>query len=183
MDNMGLHAIKSQKITIISNSTFYDKIMFFLDGVAVVPDCSGINCQVTLTNITAESSHIVMIAFDIKRGTENSLLNEKLVLEYYHNTDLDLYANGGAVRVEVPFNLVSTGNEPPSILNPVNGAPVVPDEKKESRRNVLFIALGVFAAVFLVISSIIICCLTRGCCCRKSAMHIPVGLLNEDQEV
>jgi hypothetical protein len=38
-----------------------------------------------------------MIVFDIKKGTENSLINEKLVLEYYHNSELDLYADGGAV--------------------------------------------------------------------------------------
>lgn len=71
--------------------------MLYLDGVAVVPDCSGIHCQATLTNIAAESSHLVMVAFDIKKGTENSLKYEKLVLEYYHNSELDLYSDGGAV--------------------------------------------------------------------------------------
>lgn len=122
MSNLGLDAIDEQKITIISNRTFYDKMTFFLDGqTVVVPVCSSINCQVTLTNITAESSHIIMITFDIKAGTENSLVNEKLVLEYYHNTDLDTYSDEGAVRVEVPFNLVSTSLEPPNIINPVDG--------------------------------------------------------------
>ena len=85
--------------------------------------------------------------------------------------------------MEVPFNLVSTGIEPPSILNPGNikGADA-PVEKNRSVRDALFIALGVFAATFLAIASIWLCCLTRRCCCHKG-VHIPVGLLNEDEEV
>ena len=123
-----------------------------------------------------------MVAFDIKKGTENSLINEKLVLEYYHNSELDLYSEGGAVQVVVPFNLVSSGS-PPSILNPGNikGNDVEPaKEPKKSYRDALFIALGAFAATFLVFAGIWLCCLSRRCC--RKGPSIPVGLLNENEE-
>lgn len=84
----------------------------------------------------------------------------------------------------VPFNLVSSGISPPSILNPRNieGDDVAAPAKqpKKSVRDALFIALGVFAATVLVFASIWLSrCLRRRCCRTKP--RVPVGLLNEDE--
>jgi hypothetical protein len=73
--------------------------------VSLHTECLSYHCHVTIENITAESEHTLQLSLQLKKGMENYIATEDVVLNYYHNYELDLYTSVGFEKITVPLKI------------------------------------------------------------------------------